>query len=414
MSLGEGGNLFSDVEQLGVEFGLEVFGHGQKSTARGQPLRRDGPVQGDLLRFADVPIDYGARGPGARGEPSPPGQGRRKTAQGDRPDPNPAARIGSVNTEESLDWIATSEALPDSGQPVRFQVDKRTLTGLFSDGSFKEETGGRFAPDRVERWQPTMVIPHVLYKYRDLYPENREWVRQIIVENKIKFSSPGAFNDPFDCKVRAPPSAGAQRWKRFLGEQFRKAGLSRKQQQAEVRRILKVERRHEDPGLGAAIAVDVQRQVNSIGVLCLSTRNDDLLMWSYYAGGHGGVCLGFLHRPNAFGLPCAFPVKYPEEYPEVNLFDPDKRRSVDSTLLTKAAAWKHESEWRFIDYRGTHGVRVFAPDLLTEIILGAKISATDRDAVIGWVEQSPCRPALYEARLKEREYGLDIVPITGG
>src|SRR5437667_11515658 len=51
------------------------------------------------------------------------------------------------------------------------------------------------------------------------------------------------------------------------------------------------------------------------GVLCLSRRRDDILMWSHYCASHTGFVLGFdvLRCPELFVIPLN--VKYDASYP---------------------------------------------------------------------------------------------------
>lgn len=80
-------------------------------------------------------------------------------------------------------------------------------------------------------------------------------------------------------------------------------------------------------------------------------------------------------------------------------------------LLTKAADWRHEREWRIIDYSGGSGLRDYPPDLLVEVILGARITEKDRADVLSWVDAHQPRPRVLQARLKERDYGLELEPV---
>jgi hypothetical protein len=258
-------------------------------------------------------------------------------------------------------------------------------------------------------------IPEVLYKYRDLSGSNRDYIRQTIVENKVWFSSPEDFNDPFDCKVHASFSGSRKAWERHMRELQKKyrPRLNRQQRQAEVARIFKVEKRHKNPAVFANVISEVQQAYNEWGVFCLSERNDDILMWSYYANGHRGICLGFAHRPTRpFGP--AFPVMYSTELPQVNYLEGDQLKQFRANFLTKALPWKHEREWRVIDrYRG-RGVRQFKPESLVEVIMGAQLTEEDRAGVTAWIEARPCKPALFEARLKRDVFGLEIHLIAPG
>lgn len=252
-------------------------------------------------------------------------------------------------------------------------------------------------------------IPEVLYKYRDLSSEQRlDRVRQTIVEHKVWFCSPVDFNDPFDCKVHIHFTGPTRTWERHLLEWQKKyrPELSPEQGQAEVARILN-EKRHEDPMVLAGALEEAQQAFNNWGIFCLSARNDDLLMWSYYANGHRGVCLGFAHRPaRPFGP--ALPVVYSSELPQVNYFEADHEELARANFLTKALPWKHENEWRVIDRRRGRGIRQFPPESLIEVIMGSEISKEDRKNIMTWVESLSCRPALFEARAKKDVYGLEV------
>ncbi len=251
-------------------------------------------------------------------------------------------------------------------------------------------------------------IPDVLYKYRALSGQSREYVRQTIVENKVYFSSPSKFNDPFDCRVHMSFSGTDKAWKSYFMGLLKKyrPDLNRQQRQAEVHRIVGTERRHRNPQALRNMIGAVQKDVYDIGVFSLSARNDDILMWSYYADHHTGLCLGFLHRVGTLGP--AFPVEYSATFPQVDYLKDDRRRQVDANLLTKAASWQHEAEWRVVAYTEGPGLREYPPELLTEVILGARISPKDRDDVLSWVDAHSPKPRVREVGLKDGAYGLEI------
>lgn len=222
-----------------------------------------------------------------------------------------------------------------------------------------------------------MQVPRHVYKYRDLghYEvapglSHREALRSIFVDNKVWFASPDSYNDPFDCRVHLEfdPSIPAND--------------------------------------GEAVLADLQRDVDGLGVFSVSTKQDDILMWSYYAGGHSGICIEFALMESFFSM--VQPVVYSEEYPRVRSSDPPIDR-MRANLLTKAAAWKHETEWRVIDTKSGPGYRQFKPSLLTAVILGARISPEDESVVCGWIAEGPVNPRVYRAVKKDEEYGVNII-----
>lgn len=250
-------------------------------------------------------------------------------------------------------------------------------------------------------------IPDVLYKYRSLSGESRKYVRQTIVENKVYFSSPAKFNDPFDCRVHMTFGGSNRAWKKNFMAFLKKhrPDLNRQQRQAEVHRIVNTGRLRNPEVLQRMIA-DMQKAVDGLGVFSLSARNDDILMWSYYAEHHAGLCLGFLHRVGPLGP--ALPVEYSSTYPKLNYLKDDERRMMEANLLTKSASWKHEDEWRIVDWSQGSGLRRYPSELLSEIIFGARMSQEDRDEVLSWLKERNPKPRVLEARLKAGEYGLEL------
>jgi len=252
-------------------------------------------------------------------------------------------------------------------------------------------------------------IPDILYKYRSLSgDENREYVRQTIVDNKVYFCSPSCFNDPFDCRVHLSFGGDEEAWKGYFRDLLAKyrTDLDHEQREAEVHRIVNTEARHRNPEALRNLLEDLQQQTYALGIFSLSARNDDILMWSYYAHHHAGLCLGFLHRVGPLGP--ALPVEYSSTFPQVDWLNDDDQRQKDAILLTKADAWRHEREWRVLDWNGGPGIRTYPPELLAEVILGARIAEEDRDLVLSWIESHDPRPKVLEVGLKDGEYRLEV------
>lgn len=89
-------------------------------------------------------------------------------------------------------------------------------------------------------------------------------------------------------------------------------------------------------------------------VACFSEVNDSILMWSYYANKHKGVCLeydptlldnGIEENQNLLNA------IQKVQYSETQYNNPKYFRSADdinNVFFTKALCWTHEQEWRFV------------------------------------------------------------------
>jgi hypothetical protein len=161
----------------------------------------------------------------------------------------------------------------------------------------------------------------------------------------------------------------------------------------------------------------------SVGMLCVTERNDSVLMWSHYANKHQGVCLQFRGLENLSTPPLG--VSYSDDYPEVDLlaYEPfldrqdataraKQKEMVERMYLTKAKDWSYEREWRIVDWAaarsGSRGLHSLAPDVLIGAILGCRITDHDKQTIIDCISRSKARPKLYEAIQSPVSFTLDI------
>jgi len=237
----------------------------------------------------------------------------------------------------------------------------------------------------------------VLYKY---YAFN-QYTEKIFTHNEIYFAEPKEFNDPFDSKVGLSYDGTEEQWKGFLFDWCRrnKAELSPEQRIYFVNHLLKG--RHNIPdSLGRSF-------LDQMGVYCMSAKNNDILMWSHYSNGHSGFCLEFDANNEFFGR--SQKMNYQKEYPNVNFFTSSQWEKTKAMLLTKAKRWHYERECRIIDHDEGPGIKHFPAEFLTGVILGCRISAENRENIFRWCSKRKQPPILYEAREKQKEFGLDIV-----
>jgi len=250
-----------------------------------------------------------------------------------------------------------------------------------------------------------MSPPLYLYKYRSLrYGLGRHATRIALLEHAIYFPIYAMFNDPFDCNLDVSPIADKSTCTARLRE------INPTMSEAELAELVE---REMSPERVAAIDASVRagraRTLEGVGILSLSARPDDLVMWSYYADGHRGVCLQFrLTGAKLFGCDLT-QVSYRPEAPPFTVYDRIDEHWARRSLSTKALAWQHEQEWRII-WR-IPGMNNFPPQDLTGVILGAQISSEDRAQVLDWIRASCSAPLCYQARRKVASFGIEILPV---
>jgi hypothetical protein len=248
-------------------------------------------------------------------------------------------------------------------------------------------------------------VPARLYKYRSLAV--REYAAQTLRHRTLYAASPADLNDPFECRYSVKP-------------------LPRKEQIEAIARSRSL-KRIVDPRKRIRAAIDdadstVRQEVIAAlptwhrgeldlqaGIISLSARKDDLLMWGHYADSHRGICLEF--DGSALPFSDAKRVRYSKVFPAISLPPTDFAETGRLVLLSKSEHWRYEEEWRAVQLNFDKYPRLvaFAPEALTGVIFGCMCSDANREIVRRWVTAAGCAPAFYDAVRSESDYSLAIV-----
>lgn len=244
--------------------------------------------------------------------------------------------------------------------------------------------------------------PSTLYRYVPF--DDR--LKSIIVESKIHFASPIQYNDPFDCSISLF-AEGTEQEKRDNFNRLIK-NYSPPGQIISGEEMLE---REKSIDLKQMFKEGQQKLKEKIGVLSLSAKNDNILMWAHYANQHNGVCLEFSLKTDDPFFVESLPVEYSADYPRINYYrsTPDK---LIKTLLVKFEDWKYEEEWRLINFNSGPGMYSFSPNLLTGIIFGLKMTKKNQDTIQNWIKQGRSQPILYKAVQNDNSFGLNIKELT--
>ena len=174
-----------------------------------------------------------------------------------------------------------------------------------------------------------------LYKYVSFENLKR------ILEGSIRFTQPGAFNDPFEMvpELHVPEGFGCE----------------------DVEISFSVTAPRREPIFGALdddFASDYCSDQNSrrildslnrsIGSLCLSKNDSSLLMWSHYADGYSGATVQFDETHEFFFG--HFEMKYCEHRPKIDIAsytDGDEPIPI-AELCVKPKEWEYEEEVRVV------------------------------------------------------------------
>jgi hypothetical protein len=249
------------------------------------------------------------------------------------------------------------------------------------------------------------TLPPHLYKYRSIKGKAAAHVQQLFRESVIFFAAPPTFNDPFDCRVHLRFPDSPDHYSNFLEHRALKSvpGLSPAQRKEIAFYSVEELQPHRDKALQSTMEADLQEGVNQLGVFSLCENPDDILMWAHYGASHTGICLEFSsdHLPHA-----PEPVVYSAESPDVSFTDPAKVQA--AILLTKAAHWRYEKEWRILADKS--GSMSFNPVSLSGVVFGCRMEPGDRRLVKQWIAAGPTRPHLYDAVISDQCYSVALQP----
>lgn len=305
------------------------------------------------------------------------------------------------------------------------------------------------------------TTPRLLYKYRPV----TNYTGPMLAAGRLWAAKPCSLNDPFECQATliglatSAAEANTRHWANtifFTGMQLEacaangrsKYGISSRGLGVLAERLRAAQTLDEKKAiLGIIYArpdgvstlqeptdfMDLARQtLQNVGILSLSAKPDVMLMWSHYADGHRGYCLGFERRS---GTPLAddvrtSPVNYAETVPEMDLdrllvtksfFDCDSfgfRRVVTSlnleteslrhVLFRKSPAWAYEDEWRHVVERGDREIPYPGP--LREVIFGVKMQEPERAKIRSFLNGSADRVTFKEV-VRNGEGTLDVVDV---
>jgi hypothetical protein len=238
----------------------------------------------------------------------------------------------------------------------------------------------------------------ILYKY--LQPARVD----ILKHNRIRFTQPGDFNDPFEFrpKIReVAPDAEVrayveEHFEQLVEEELAKYGaITQFVSQADVRGLLAKQKgmlpalfRLLEPAAIQKVSPMLDGLLNlNVGILCLSEVRDSILMWGHYTNNHQGFVVGFdsdhpffskrTSDKDEFGF--LRRVDYSPQRPQVALTD----TTSPVWFSTKSEHWSYEKEWRIVRVLSEAEHRIdrlpfpiclfeFAPDAVVEIIVGMR------------------------------------------
>lgn len=304
----------------------------------------------------------------------------------------------------------------------------------------------------------------ILYKYLSRF--------EVLTSGMLRFTQPGSFNDPFE--VTPHIDALVERSKitsfgetLFIGSNFEQEFFAHFGQNidqiiqehnlpAEISSLLQSTKPEdalaivqpllmsifnefvglESEGMKEQFQDALQKDMNSrFGLLCLTEKPDNELMWSHYADSHKGFAIGFKTEHPFFSqrkterdqTNCLQKVIYTNKRPSLALVNPDVSEEeaiatlVREIFLKKSIKWKYEKEWRIIKLLNEADLVKqiseeqiylfnYPIDCIDRIVIGAKCSSTQKMEILSFIKNNAESTSikLYECILDRTSYKIRL------
>ena len=262
---------------------------------------------------------------------------------------------------------------------------------------------------------PKKLNGGTFYKYRSFGESESEaqqrrlqqQLKDMIVNQKLYFSEPSQFNDPFDCHPRISVGYSESRYQQWIKNIVEQNPHSRLLAPGFKERLTKnIALLQQDPELRNRIFRDILD--SDTAIFSMSKTYKNLLQWSYYADSHKGLCLQYSIGSDFCGAQL-FEVDYVRFRHIVDIVEADKnkkymRKEVLRAATTKSKAWSHEKEVRAI--RVGSGEFVCPRSTLTAIGFGLNTSPANKSMVREWVEQAGLSVDFFDMRDNPINFGL--------
>ena len=156
-----------------------------------------------------------------------------------------------------------------------------------------------------------------------------------------------------------------------------------------------------------------RENARKFGIVSLSMKPDDILMWSHYSNGHSGFCIGF---DSQVLKDCSGGDFLPVDYPKDNKFPSHNPLESQENLYefmkkfigTKSSHWKYEHEYRLFIIDINQRCVELPKEAFKQIIFGAKMTDKLKVEKACWLKANFPNIEIYEAKIDKEVFKLNL------
>jgi hypothetical protein len=240
-----------------------------------------------------------------------------------------------------------------------------------------------------------MINGSVIYKYVSIGT-----AKSIINNNCLRVTPPNEFNDPFELlgeKITGFDLSKAEAAVKELPihdiikslnipEEYK----DKLKQNSDLKKLSKIIHGNitDESSALEYLKYTVDQISEKIGIVCLTEKNDNILMWSHYAEQHRGLVIGFDSNKLSDKI---FRVNYGKKRAEIKYGELNAIENVLPLLLRKSIDWQYEDECRYL-YELNSCTKIDSKDFkcgflylqplqefaIVEVVFGCRISEEDK------------------------------------
>lgn len=267
----------------------------------------------------------------------------------------------------------------------------------------------------------------VIYKYVSI-----DGAKSILKNNSIKLTPPNEFNDPFELLGEKIIGFDLNSAKNAVKQLPIDDIINSLNHPEEYKSILRAANKahivpenirknitSEDSAL-EYLKFIVDALSKSIGIVCLTKNNKNVLMWSHYADQHKGAVIGFDGNKLSNKI---FKVNYGLSRVKIKYGQLNNPENVLPLFLRKSIDWEYEDEYRcFYDLNSCIKIKnddsksgflylQSLPDgAIEEIVFGCRVSQEDKDSLLQIINEkyNAENIRLRQASIHNTEFSINI------
>ncbi len=195
-----------------------------------------------------------------------------------------------------------------------------------------------------------------LYKFRSFGANTL----RMLCQSEVYYSKPSEFNDPLEFSPTVIPDVSLGElenlYRQMIGEELSCENLKGFRYHSDEDGDHRLTDEFYQKRIVDAIKTWLDIKMRYQGVLSLSGKWDSPLMWSHYADDHKGICIEYDASISACVAPRRIDYEGGRGIPVSDIIDwvlgdsaSAKEKIEQKYFYTKAAQWKYEDEWRYIE-----------------------------------------------------------------